>query len=279
MNKLILNGQGLILEVETFPVIMGVINLTEDSFYEDSRIQHENGLLTRVEKMLTDGAQVIDIGAMSSRPGAKVIDPQKEVKIVCSALKVIRKEFPQTFISIDTVHGLVAKASLNLGANMINDISAGRIDATILDIVEEFQIPYVLMHMKGIPENMHLNTKYDDIVCELLAFFSNKIRYLQNRNIHQIVLDPGFGFSKNISSNFTLLKELQSFTIFDLPLLIGISRKSFIYKSLDITAREALNGTSVLHAIALQHGARIIRTHDVKEALEAAILIEMLKKG
>ncbi|MBK9042900.1 MAG: dihydropteroate synthase [Saprospiraceae bacterium] len=278
MNGNVLKGGDLLVDL-SLPKVMGIINLTEDSFYKESRFTDEILVLKKVEEMVNAGADMIDIGAMSSRPGAKLSNPDQESKTIAGYMKTIRRNFPSLFVSIDTVYGVVANSALYEGANMINDISAGNIDGSIWDIVSSFQAPYVLMHMRGLPENMQNNTLYDDIMSEMLVFFKDKIRKLKERGIYQIVIDPGIGFSKDIDSNFLLLRNLESFSVLEYPILLGMSRKGFIYKTLHTSPENSLNGTSVLHAVALLNGAKILRVHDVKEAKEAVTLIEMLKKG
>jgi dihydropteroate synthase len=278
MKLNVLKGGDLFVDVSS-PKVMGIVNINDDSFYKESRITNEKLLHKKVEDMLEAGADIIDIGAMSSRPGAELSNPLIESKTISHHIAAIRKKFPELFISVDTVYGAVAHSALQEGANMINDISAGNIDSSVWDAVASFRVPYVLMHMKGVPANMQQHTTYEDLITEMLVFYKNKIKQLKEKKISQIIIDPGIGFSKDTESNFLLLKNLESFSVLEYPVLLGISRKGFIYKTLKTTPENALNGSSVLHAIALLNGVKILRVHDVKEAKEAVTLIEMLKKG
>jgi dihydropteroate synthase len=278
MTPGVLSGNGLTLDLSV-PKVMGIINVNEDSFFKNSRVSDVGSLLERAQKMISEGADILDVGAMSSRPGAKLSDPNDEAKIISESVAELKKHFPNVFISVDTVWSQVAQAAIREGANMINDISASSIDSDLAKIMAAHDIPYVLMHMRGLPENMQQNVEYSDVTLELILFFKEKITYLEKMGLHQIVLDPGIGFGKDIPSNFKIIKEFSAFSIFDKPLLAGISRKSFISKTLNTTSDNALNGSSVLHGWLLAKGANILRVHDVKEAVEAVKLVELLKKG
>lgn len=278
MTPWVLSGNGLTLDLSV-PKVMGIINVNEDSFFKNSRVSDVGSLLERAQKMISEGADILDVGAMSSRPGAKLSDPYEEAKIISVSVSELKKHFPNVFISVDTVWSQVAQAAIREGANMINDISASSIDSDLAKIMAVHDIPYVLMHMRGLPENMQQNVEYSDVTLELILFFKEKITYLEKMGLHQIVLDPGIGFGKDIPSNFKIIKEFSAFSIFDKPLLAGISRKSFISKTLNTTSEDSLNGSSVLHSWLLTKGANILRVHDVKEAFEAVKLVELLKKG
>lgn len=259
------------------PRVMGILNLTSDSFYSGSRIMDLGSLQKRALQMVGEGADILDVGAMSSRPGAKISDAKEEAETIAAAVKAIRKVCPDIWISVDTIHSLVAEKAINQGADIINDISAGSYDERLPEIAAEYEIPYVLMHMKGTPETMQKMTSYDDVVLEIMSFFKNKIRLLQEAGIRDIILDPGIGFAKNAENNFRLIHQLRTFEILQCPLLIGISRKSFIYKSLNTVPEGALNGTTALHMASLLGGANILRVHDVREAVETVTLFNMLK--
>lgn len=273
-----INCRGKLISFEK-PLIMGILNITEDSFFDGGAYISEKNWLRQTEKMLTEGADIIDIGAASTRPGAKLIDAKDEKNAITKTLKSIRKEFPDCIISIDTYHSSVAEVSVNEGADIINDISGGEIDKEMFATIGKLKSPYILMHIKGIPENMQFNTNYRNITEEIILYFSEKINQLKILGINDIIIDPGFGFGKTLEDNYKLLSQLEIFHFFELPLLVGISRKSMINKLLNITAKEALNGTTVLNTIALQKGAKILRVHDVKEAVECVNIHEMLNKN
>ncbi len=271
--RLTLNCGGTLLSLED-PLIMGILNITPDSFYDGGKYEDEKSILGQVETMLREGATIIDIGGMSSRPGAKTISADEELQRVLPYIRAIKKHFPEAILSLDTFRAQVAKAGVEEGVQMINDISAGQMDPAMFDILPKLNVPYVLMHMQGIPENMQQQPGYEDVITEVLDFFIEKSEALKNAGQKDIILDVGFGFGKTLEHNYTLLKNMHAFQILDWPLLAGISRKSMIYKLLDTTPQEALNGTSALHMIALQQGAKILRVHDVKEAKE---VIELWK--
>lgn len=278
MSPLVLQGNGKILSMDS-PLVMGIINVTNDSFFPESRVTDELSVLEKAAKMVADGAEILDIGAMSSRPGAKLSDPVLEADIIKNTVKILRKSFPDIFLSVDTVWSNVAETAIEYGANMINDISAGAIDPEVWKVAAYYDVPYVLMHMKGEPENMQNFADYDDVMLEMFGFFTKKIRQCKAAGIHQIIIDPGLGFSKTTQHNFTILKNFKTFTFFEKPIMAGLSRKSFISKTLGINVDEALNGTTALHAHALYSGANLLRVHDVKEAKQAVQLIEMLNKN
>lgn len=276
--KMTLNCKGSLLSLEN-PIVMGIINLTPDSFYDGGKLKGGISILQQAEKMLTDGAKILDIGGMSSRPGAKIIDSEAELKRTIKPISLIAKTFPDAIISIDTVRSIVAKEAIAAGASIVNDISAGKIDADFHETVANLSVPYILMHMKGTPENMQSNVEYEDISLEVLDFFIKEVGKLRELGIKDIILDPGFGFGKTIDHNYQLLNKIHAFKMLDLPILAGISRKSMIYKYLETTAEFALNGTSVLNMVALQQGAKILRVHDVKEAVETVKLYLQVERN
>jgi dihydropteroate synthase len=258
------------------PKIMAILNVTPDSFFDGGKFNTEIKVLKQVEKFINEGADIIDIGGYSSRPGAQNISIETELKRVISNIKLIRKEFPEIFISIDTFRSEVARESYFSGADIINDISGGNLDTEMLKTVGDLGAPFILMHMRGNPQNMSLKTNYKNITQDILDYLSNGIELAKENGINDIIIDPGFGFAKNIKQNFTLLNNLKDFKVLNYPILVGISRKSMIYKTLNINVQEALNGTTVLHTVALLKGANIIRTHDVKELMECIKLIDEL---
>ena len=274
-----LNCNGRLLVIDE-PLIMGIINATPDSFYEGSRQQTVDAILIQAEKMIKDGADILDIGGQSTRPGSTTISAEEELKRVIGPIAAIHQHFPETFISVDTYFSSVAKEAVAAGASIINDISAGSIDKNMITTVAALHTPYVLMHMQGTPQSMHLSPDYENVTREVLDFFIVKIDEFHKAGINDIIIDPGFGFGKTIAHNFELLHNLSVFKIMDHPIIMGISRKSTIYKTLGITATEALNGTTVLNTIGLIKGASIIRVHDIKEAKETIALVTatMLRK-
>ena len=273
-----LNIRGELIDLSTQKV-MGILNVTPDSFYDGGYYNSNAKILKQVEKMIKDGATIIDVGGYSSRPGADNIAEKIELDRVIPTLKDCKKYFPETFFSIDTFRSKVAEECIYNGADIINDISGGNLDSNMMKIVGKYQIPYIIMHMKGNPSNMVKKAKYDDMVAELISYFSKKIDEAASLNIKDIVVDPGFGFAKNISQNFELLNNLDFFKNLEKPILVGLSRKSMIYKTLKIKAEKALNGSTVLHTISLIKGANILRVHDVKEAVECIKLVGELKKN
>jgi dihydropteroate synthase len=250
------------------PIAMGILNTTPDSFYDGGKFNEELAFIKRFEQMLDEGAMIIDIGGASSRPGAATLTADEEISRTVPFIKSAIKQFPDAVISIDTYNSTVAKEAVYAGASIINDISGGTLDDKMFDTVAELKVPYILMHMKGSPENMKDLVTYDNLTLEIYQYFQSKIIALQNLGVKDIILDPGFGFAKNIEQNFILLKNLNIFKNLRLPILAGLSRKSMIYKSLGITAAESLNGTTALNMISLMNGANILRVHDVKEAVQ-----------
>lgn len=251
------------------PLVMGVINITPDSFYAGSRFLEFDKVEAQVAKMIEQGADIIDIGAMSTRPGAKIISAEEELSRLLEPIKQIRKQFPDTFISLDTVNGDVAQVCLDEGVDIINDISGGGIDNSLLDVIAKEKAPYILMHMQGIPEAMQDNPEYNNVVVTVLSYLKKKVHELQNLGITELIIDPGFGFGKKLSHNYQLLKNLDVFKILECPILVGMSRKRMIQQVIKVEASEALNGTTAANVLALQNGAQILRVHDVKEAKEA----------
>ena len=272
-----LNCKGRLLVIDR-PLVMGIINATPDSFFPGSRNNGVDEITKRAEKMLGDGADIIDIGGQSTRPGSELISAEEEIERVAPAIKAIAGKFPEAFISVDTFYSEVARAAVDAGATIINDISAGNIDNKMIETVAELKTPYVLMHMKGMPQTMQQNAVYENVTREILDFFISKTHELKNTGIIDIIIDPGFGFAKTIDHNFELLKNLSVFKMLDKPVMVGISRKSTIYKTLGVSAEEALNGTTVLNTIGLINGASILRVHDVKEAKEAVRLFSATYK-
>lgn len=273
-----LNCKGKLLNLET-PLVMGILNVTPDSFYDGGRYQQADEILRQAEKMLTEGAAMLDIGGMSSKPGSLVIAEEEELRRVIPTIQIILKHFPNTIISIDTVQSEVAKQSTEAGASIVNDISAGRLDARLYSTVAALDVPYVLMHMQGTPETMQQNPVYEDVVQEVLDFFITEVGKLRALGVKDILLDVGFGFGKTLAHNYQLLKHLHVFKILDLPILAGLSRKSMVYKPFGGSAKQALNGTTALHMIALQQGSSILRVHDVREAVEVIQLWKQLEES
>ena len=261
------------------PLIMGILNVTPDSFFDGGTLLSEKHFLQRVEKMLTEGGSILDVGGMSSRPGANIISEQEELKRVLPAVELLVKHFPDAVISVDTIRAKVAHESLLMGAHIINDISAARFDAKMLDTVVKHNAPLILMHMQGLPSSMQQNPQYDDVVNEVFLFFEERIEACKNAGVQQLILDVGFGFGKTVQHNYTLLKNLEKFRKFELPLLAGLSRKSMICKVLNVEPEDALNGTTVLHTLALLNGADILRVHDAKEARQVKEILEVYKQN
>lgn len=275
--KKTLNLQGAIGRLD-HPLVMGIINTTPDSFYNGSRHTGETAVLSRVETMMAEGVDIIDVGGYSSRPGAGQVAVEEELKRVIPAIRSVVKHFPGVMLSIDTFRAGVARAAIGEGAKIINDITGGAGDPDMFTTVASLKVPYVLMHMRGEPHNMQQLTEYDDLIAEIVNYFQEKVKKLKNLGVNDVILDPGFGFAKTLGQNYELLKKLSYFHVLNLPVLVGVSRKSMIYKKLGVSAGEALNGTSILHAIALMQGAMILRVHDVREAKEAVILFQEVFK-
>ncbi|WP_103864761.1 dihydropteroate synthase [Aquimarina sp. I32.4] len=270
-----INCKGSLLDLST-PKVMGILNLTPDSFYDGGKYKNENDLLQQAEKMLIDGATFIDLGAYSSRPGAIHISAEEEKKRILPIVSLLLDKFPKTLVSIDTFRSEIAQLCIQAGAALINDISAGKMDANMIPIVGQLGVPYIMMHMKGTPQTMKSMDHYDNMLLEINSYFAERIAEARKHNIHDIIIDPGFGFAKNIPQNFELLKKLKLLSIQDVPLLAGLSRKSMIYKTLDTSPKEALNGTTSLNTVALLNGASILRVHDIKEAIECINLVNMM---
>ncbi|WP_338794189.1 dihydropteroate synthase [Bernardetia sp. MNP-M8] len=256
---------------------MGILNVTPDSFYEESRITTEKHILKKASQMLEEGATILDIGGYSTRPNADDISIEEEINRVVHPISAIKKEFPNAIISIDTFRSKVAREAINAGADLINDVSGGNLDNQMFETVANLKVPYILMHMRGTPQTMKTLTNYENIIAEMMTYFHNRIMTLKNYGVEEVILDLGFGFAKTIDQNYFLLKNLAIFEQFELPILAGLSRKSMIYKRLDIPVSETLNGTTVLNTIAIQNGAKILRVHDVKPAMEAIQLLSYLK--
>lgn len=254
------------------PLVMGIINATPDSFYEGSRFQGVDGILQQAEKMLKDGAALLDIGGQSTRPGSEWLSADTEMERVLPAIESLHYNFPEAIISIDTFHAQVVKEAVAAGAGMVNDISGGQLDKKMLSTVAGLNVPYICMHMKGTPQTMQQQAQYEDVMKEVLDYFIQKTTECTKAGIKDVIIDPGFGFAKTATHNFELLKHLSVFEILQKPLLLGISRKSFIYKTAGITAQESLNATTALHMAGLLKGASILRVHDVKEAVETVRL-------
>ena len=260
------------------PQVMGILNVTPDSFYAGSRMQTEKDIAMRAEEIIAEGGTIIDIGAYSSRPNAEHVSTKDEIDRLSFGLDVIRKIYPDVLISVDTFRADVAEYCVsNYNVGIINDISAGEMDERMFATVARLGVPYIMMHMKGTPQNMQLSPSYDDLIKEVFLYFAEKIQKLRDLGAKDIILDPGFGFGKSVDHNYELMAHLEDFRVFDLPLLIGISRKSMIYRYLGGTPETALNGTAVLDTFALMKGANILRVHDVKEAVEAVKLLSKLR--
>ncbi|MCO4780393.1 MAG: dihydropteroate synthase [Flavobacteriaceae bacterium] len=273
-----LNCKGNLIFLDS-PKIMGVLNITPDSFYDGGRYKEEKAVLDQVDKMCTQGATFIDIGAYSSRPGAAEVSEAEEQKRLYPILQAILKRFPDALLSIDTFRSGIAKAAVEIGAAMINDISAGQLDPEMIPTVGKLGVPYVMMHMRSTPKDMQEHTHYDHFLQEILSYFSQKIDSAKKHQITDIIIDPGYGFAKTTQQNFELLRESQLLNTFGVPVLTGLSRKSMIYKTLNATAEEALNGTTALHMQALLNGSSLLRVHDVAAAKECILLYEALQKA
>ncbi|MDT0646748.1 dihydropteroate synthase [Zunongwangia sp. F260] len=272
-----INCRGNLIDLSE-PKIMGIINITPDSFFSGSRTETENDVLKKAERMLSEGADFLDIGGYSSRPGAEDISVEAEIKRVIPVIQLLLKNFPNAILSIDTFRSKVAEKAIETGAHIINDISAGSLDKNMMPIIAKLQVPYIMMHMRGTPQSMKEMNQYDDLIQEILLYFSEKVKKARDFGINDLIIDPGFGFAKNIQQNFDLLSNLKTFKLLELPILAGLSRKSLIYKTFNTTAAHALNGTTVLNTISLQKGANILRVHDVKEAAECVKLVARIEK-
>ena len=273
-----INIKGTLLDL-TKPKIMGILNITPDSFFDGGDYNSEYKILNQVEKMLTEGADIIDVGGHSSRPGAKKISIEKETERVIPIINLIAGKFKNIIISIDTFRSEIARKAIEAGASIINDISGGDLDNKMYEVAGELKVPYIIMHMKGVPSNMQNNTEYDNVIFDIIKNLSYKIDLAKKAGVLDIIIDPGFGFGKSLKDNFKILKNLSSFKQLNQPIMVGLSRKSMIYKLLESSANDALNGTTCLNSISLNNGANIIRVHDVKEAKETVKLIEFMNEN
>tara|TARA_R110002049_G_scaffold284384_1_gene464946 strand:+ start:406 stop:1233 length:828 start_codon:yes stop_codon:yes gene_type:complete len=270
-----INCKGQLIDLST-PKVMGILNVTPDSFFDGGKYKEESEILSQVETMLKHDATFLDIGGYSSRPNADDISEDKELKRVLPIVELILKRFPKTLISIDTFRSTVAKQSIEAGAALINDISAGKLDDNMLSTIGKLNVPYIMMHMRGNPKTMQQETEYTDLVKDIITYFAERIAAAHKEKINDIIIDPGFGFAKTTEQNFELLNKLELLQLANKPILAGVSRKSMIYKTLNSTSENALNGTTALHMVALQKGAKILRAHDVKEAMECVTLYNQL---
>lgn len=278
-KKHTLNIRGDLINLSR-PKVMGILNITPDSFYDGGRYNRMDLMTEQAEKLISEGAAFIDIGAWSSRPGAKHITEEEELNRLKPIVDLIRKRFPDTIVSVDTFRSGIARIMVEeYGVDMINDISAGSMDPEMFKTIADLHVPYIIMHMQGTPADMQINPEYNNITREILTFFSEKLQALKLLGVTDIIVDPGFGFGKSVDHNYELLVNLDSFSMIELPVMVGLSRKSMIYKFLGIGPDEALNGSTVLHSIALFKGADILRVHDVKEAMEAITLLEKIKES
>lgn len=278
MSTKLLKIKGEYLQIDT-PLVMGIVNISTNSFFSGSRVYNEENLLRKVERMLWDGADIIDIGAVSTQSGAVLLSAEEEWARLAGSLYAIRKTFGNDIVvSVDTVNANVASMAVReYGVDIINDISGGQVDEKMFEIIAGINVPYIVMHMRGTPDTMQQFTSYNNLMGDILYYFSERLNRLHQFGVSDIIIDPGFGFSKNIEQNYELLQHLESFHIFEKPILVGISRKSMIYKTLNCSPEEALNGSTALHTVALMKGADILRVHDVKEAKETIKLIGVLK--
>jgi len=270
-----INCKGKLIDLSE-PKIMGILNFTPDSFFDGGKYSSDKEILLQTEKMLSEGADFIDVGTYSSRPYARFITTEEEITRMKYVLKILTKEFPDVIYSIDTFRSEVVQVALENGGSMINDISAGSLDKEIMFVVSKYQVPYIMMHMVGTPQTMTKFTNYQNLMQDIMFYFSQKIKLAREHQINDIIIDVGFGFSKNVAQNFELLQNLELFKVLELPNLVGISRKKMIYQTLDTTPEQALNGTTVLNTIALQKGANILRVHDVKQAKETIKLVAQI---
>jgi dihydropteroate synthase len=266
-----INCKGQLIDLTT-PKVMGILNVTPNSFYDGGMYKSNSEMLTKVGKMLNEGATFIDVGAYSSKPSAEFVSEEEELQRIIPIINLILEYYPEALLSVDTFRSEVAKICIENGAAIINDISAGNLDDKMLETIAQYNVPYIMMHMRGTPETMQKMTSYEDIVKEILFYFSEKVANARSFGINDLIIDPGFGFAKTLDQNYEVLQKMELFEILELPLLAGFSRKSMIYKTLNTSAAEALNGTTVLNSIALTKGAKILRVHDVKEAMECVSL-------
>lgn len=276
MKHQTLNIKGELISLEE-PLVMGILNVTPDSFYEGSRKQTETDIRNRIEEILQEGGAIIDLGGYSSRPDAQDVSPEEEMERLCLALRILRDEYPKAMVSVDTFRADIARRCVEeYGAAIINDISGGELDAAMFPTIADLHIPYIIMHMRGTPKTMQQHCDYQNLTADILLYFSKKIEQLHLMGVNDIIIDPGFGFSKTLEQNYELMRHLADFSLFEKPLLVGISRKSMVYKLLGGTPAESLNGTTVLNTYALLNGANILRVHDVKAAVEAVRIFKQL---
>ncbi|WP_353780212.1 dihydropteroate synthase [Winogradskyella sp. 3972H.M.0a.05] len=273
-----INCKGQLIDLSS-PKVMGILNVTPDSFYDGGNYTNKDAILNQVETMLNDGATFIDIGAYSSRPGADFVSEDEELRRLIPVIELILEHYPDALLSIDTFRSNVAKIAIEKGAAIINDISAGHLDEHMLQTIATLKVPYIMMHMRGTPQTMQSLSDYDNLLKDILFYFSERLEKTKALGIVDTICDPGFGFAKTLEQNYELLNQLELFDTFELPILVGVSRKSMIYKALDTTAQHALNGTTALNMLALQKGASILRVHDVKEAMECITLNDLLKQN
>ena len=277
VSPIYMNVKGRLLDLST-PQVMGILNVTPDSFYSDSRMQTEKDIADRAQQIIDEGASIIDIGAYSSRPNAEHIPAEEEMNRLRTGLEILNRNHPDAVISVDTFRAEVAEQCVKeYGVAMINDISAGEMDNRMFATVAELGVPYIMMHMQGTPQNMQNEPHYDNLMKEVFLYFATKVQQLRDLGVKDIILDPGFGFGKTLEHNYELMAHLDEFSVFELPLLVGVSRKSMIYKLLGGTPQDSLNGTTVLDTVALMKGAHILRVHDVREAVEAVRMTEKIK--
>ncbi len=270
-----INCKGQLIDLTT-PKVMGILNVTPNSFYDGGMYKSSSEMLTKVGKMLSDGATFIDVGAYSSKPSAEYVSEEIELQRIIPIINLILEYYPEALLSVDTFRSEVAKVCIENGAAIINDISAGNLDDKMLETIAKYNVPYIMMHMRGTPETMQKMTSYEDIVKEILFYFSEKVANARSFGINDLIIDPGFGFAKTLDQNYEVLQKMELFEILELPLLAGFSRKSMIYKTLQSSAEDALNGTTILNTVALTKGAKILRVHDVKEAMECVTLFNKL---
>lgn len=270
-----INCKGQLIDLTT-PKVMGILNVTPNSFYDGGMYKSSSEMLTKVGKMLSDGATFIDVGAYSSKPSAEYVSEEEELQRIIPIINLILEYYPEALLSVDTFRSEVAKVCIENGAAIINDISAGNLDDKMLETIAKYNVPYIMMHMRGTPETMQKMTSYEDIVKEILFYFSEKVANARSFGINDLIIDPGFGFAKTLDQNYEVLQKMELFEILELPLLAGFSRKSMIYKTLQSSAEDALNGTTVLNTVALTKGAKILRVHDVKEAMECITLFNKI---
>ena len=270
-----INCKGTLIDL-TSPKVMGILNITPDSFFDGGKYKDEHAILSQTEKMLNEGATFVDVGAYSSRPGAKHVSEAEEQQRIVQVIELLQRNFSDILISVDSFRSAVVKESINAGASIINDISGGVLDDKMFTTVASLQVPYIMMHMQGTPQSMQLNPVYENVVTDLISFFAEQLHKLRELKVNDIIIDVGFGFGKTNEHNYELLKKLSLFKSLEVPILTGVSRKSMLYKTLDISAKEALNATTVANTIALLNGTNILRVHDVKEAIEAVKIVRQL---